>query len=154
MNSRFNLSQAEIDQIINDSIVCHVSMVDTNGSPYVLPFNFGYKKGKLYIHCAPEGKKIKIWEANPRVCIAFSTDYKMRIQNETVACSYSMRYKSVLIYGTLHPITDNNEKIDILNIVMEKYTGKTNFTYSTPAVNNVKVFEIKSEKIEGKIYGY
>ncbi len=154
MNSRFNLTQEEINQIINDSIVCHVSMVDQDSSPYVLPFNFGYKDNRLYLHCAPEGKKIKIWESNPRVCVAFSTDYKMRVQNENVACSYTMRYKSVLIYGKVIAISGYNEKIDVMNIFMEKYSGRKDFTYNSPAINNVKVFEILIDKIEGKIYGY
>jgi uncharacterized protein len=74
MKSRSGISPREIDQIINGSIVCHVAMVDSEGLPYVLPLNFGYKDGRLFIHCAPEGKKIEIWKNNPNVCVAFSTD--------------------------------------------------------------------------------
>jgi nitroimidazol reductase NimA-like FMN-containing flavoprotein (pyridoxamine 5'-phosphate oxidase superfamily) len=154
MKSRSGISQREIDQIINDSIVCHISMIDTDGLPYVLPFNFGYKDGRLFIHCAPEGKKIEIWEKNPMVCVAFSTGYEMRIQNETVACSYSMKYRSVLIHGELLPIDGYDSKIEILEIIMEKYSGKTNFSYNRPSVDNVKVFEIKVGRVEGRVYGY
>ena len=154
MKSRSDVSQREIEQVISGAIVCHVSMIDTEGKPYVLPFNFGYKDGKLYIHCAPEGKKIEIWKNNPKVCVAFSTDYEMRIQNEKVACSYSMKYRSVLIHGEVVAINDYDDKINVLNIVMQKYTGKSDFTYSKPAVENVKVFEIKVDRIEGRVYGY
>jgi nitroimidazol reductase NimA-like FMN-containing flavoprotein (pyridoxamine 5'-phosphate oxidase superfamily) len=154
MKSRSGISQREIDQIINSSIVCHVAMVDTEGLPYVLPFNFGYKEGRLYIHCAPEGKKIEIWKHNPKVCVAFSTDYEMRIQSEKVACSYSMKYRSVLIHGELVPIFEYESKIEVLEIVMEKYSGKTNFSYNRPAVENVKVFEIRIDKVESRVYGY
>ena len=154
MKSRSTINQDEIDQIINGTIACHVSMVDNDGLPYVLPFNFGYKEGRLYIHCAPEGKKIEIWKNNPKVCVAFSANYEMRIQSETVACSYTMRYKSVLIHGELIPICDYESKIKVLEIVMEKYSGKSNFSYSRPAVDNVKVFEVKINKVEGRVYGY
>ena len=154
MKSRSGISQREIDQIINGSIVCHIAMIDNSGLPYVLPFNFGYKEGRLFIHCAPEGKKIEIWKNNPKVCIAFSTDYEMRIQNEKVACSYSMKYRSVLVHGELIPITEYDEKINVLNIVMGKYATKTDFTYSKPAVENVKVFEVKMDRVEGRVYGY
>jgi uncharacterized protein len=154
MKSRSGISQREIDQIINGTVACHIAMIDNEGLPYVIPFNFGYKDGRLYIHCAPEGKKIEIWKQNPKVCVAFSNDYAMRIQSEKVACSYSMRYRSVLIHGELLPITDFEEKIHVLNIVMGKYSTTSDYTYSKPAVENVKVFEIKINRVEGRIYGY
>jgi uncharacterized protein len=154
MKSRSGISQQEIDQIINGSIVCHIAMIDNEGLPYVIPFNFGYKEGRLYIHTAPEGKKIEIWKNNPKVCVAFSTDYEMRIQNEKVACSYSMKYRSVLIHGELMPVNEADSKIQVLNTVMKKYAGKSDFEYSKPALDNVKVFEIKINGVEGRVYGY
>lgn len=154
MKPRVNLLQTEIDQIINSCEACVIGMVDLNGDPYVLPFNFGYKDGKLYIHSGPEGKKIDIWKNNPKVCISFSSDYKMNIRHENVACSYSMKYKSVLIYGRVESITELDEKAKILNIIMEKYSGRSDFEYSKPAILNVGVFEIHIDKIESRAYLY
>lgn len=154
MKSRSDLTKSDIDSIINGSEVCHVSMIDNDGLPYVLPFNFGYREGKLYIHSGADGKKIEIWKQNPTVCVAFSNGYQMRIQNESVACSYSMRYRSVLIHGKIQQIDEVDEKKRVLNIIMAKYTGKEDFEYSIPAISNVKVFEIVYEKTEGRSYGY
>ncbi|MFO8023316.1 MAG: pyridoxamine 5'-phosphate oxidase family protein [Perlabentimonas sp.] len=154
MKPRTNLSQKEIDEIINNCEVCTVGMVDLDGSPYVLPFNFGYKDGKLYLHSGPEGKKIDVWKKNPQVCVSFSTDYEMNIRHENVACSYSMKYKSVLIHGSIVQVQDLDCKAKILNIIMEKYSGRSDFSYSKPALENVSVFEIKTEKIESRNYLY
>ncbi len=154
MKSRTDLSTQEIESIINDTEACHVAMVDAEGMPYVLPFNFGFREGRLYIHSGPEGKKIDVWRRNPNVCVAFSSDYKMRIQNEAVACSYSMRYRSVLIHGKVSQIDNLEEKKRVLDIIMAKYSGKDDFTYSLPALTNVNVFEIAIGKIEGRAYGY
>ena len=65
-----------------------------------------------------------------------------------------MRYKSVLLYGKVVPIIDIKEKEEALNVVMEKYSGRTDFSYSQPALVNVSVFEIVPEKIESRSYGY
>lgn len=154
MKSRTITLQQEIDDVINASIVCHVGMVDEGSVPYVLPFNFGYEGGRLFLHSGPEGKKIGIWQRNSRVCVAFSTDYQMRIQHENVACSYSMRYRSVLIHGEIQQVDEPAEKERILNVIMKKYSGRSDFSYSKPALDNVRVFEVVARSIEGRAYGY
>jgi hypothetical protein len=153
MKSRIVELRAAIDEIIHKCIVCHVAMVDTENKPYVLPFNFGYRDGIIYLHSAPEGKKIDILNNNAQVCVAFSTDYLLRYQNEEVACSWSMKYRSVLAYGTVEFITGLEEKTDALNIIMKKYAEKE-FTFSKPALENVKVYRIDVKKFEGRAYGY
>jgi uncharacterized protein len=154
MKPRVDLPKDEVDKIINSCDACVVAMVDLEGKPYVLPFNFGYKDGRLYIHSGPEGKKIDIWNVNNCVCISFSTDYKMNIRHENVACSYSMKYKSVLVHGNLNSIVELDKKAEALNVIMEKYSGRNDFTYNNPALVNVAVFEIAINKVESRVYGY
>lgn len=154
MKSRIISQQTEIEQVINSVDVCHIGMVDLEGNPYVLPFNFGYDKGILYFHSGPEGRKIDIWKKNPSICIAFSSDYHLRYQHEEVACSWSMKYRSVLIYGKVEEVTNLDEKRKCMNIIMKKYSGRDNFEYSMPAIKNVKVFRVIPEMVKGKAYGY
>ena len=56
----------EIEEIINNTQLCYVAM-SLNDEPYVLPFNFAYENRTIYLHSAPEGKKIDILEKNPKV---------------------------------------------------------------------------------------
>lgn len=154
MKPRVNLPQEEIEQIINACEACLIGMIDLEGDPYVLPFNFGYKEGKLYIHSGPEGKKIDIWKKNPKVCVSFSSDYKMNIRHENVACSYSMKYRSVLMHGSINQVSNLEEKARILNVIMEKYSGRADFNYGKPALENVSVFELVIDKVESRAYLY
>jgi nitroimidazol reductase NimA-like FMN-containing flavoprotein (pyridoxamine 5'-phosphate oxidase superfamily) len=128
-------------------------MVDPEHKPYVLPFNFGYDKGVIYLHSAPEGKKINILANNNHVCISFSTDYQLRYQNEEVACSWSMKYRSVLAYGQVEFLTDPEEKSLALNVIMKKYARKE-YSFNVPALDNVKVYKIVVTRFEGRVYGY
>ncbi|HRS54197.1 MAG TPA: pyridoxamine 5'-phosphate oxidase family protein, partial [Bacteroidales bacterium] len=127
-----------INYIINKCEVCYVGMIDTQGNPYVLPFNFGYENGLIYLHSGPEGKKIDSLRKNPCVCIVFSTDYVLRYTSENVACSYGMKFKSVLAYGKVEFVDNYDDKIRILNVIMKKYTNKE-FSYNAPAVRNVVI---------------
>lgn len=142
------------EAIINKCEVCSVAMVDENNEPYVLPFNFAYQNQTLYLHSAPEGRKIDVLKRNPDVCVSFSSDYQLYHQNERVACSYSMKYKSVLLHGKVNFIDDLDRKKEILNLIMEKYTSKSDFGYSMPALKNVTIMEIPVENLEGRTFGY
>jgi uncharacterized protein len=65
-----------------------------------------------------------------------------------------MKYKSVLIHGNLNSIVELDKKAEALNVIMEKYSGRNDFTYNNPALVNVAVFEIAINKVESRVYGY
>lgn len=153
MHHRFITDQTEIDAIINKCQVCYVSMVDENNLPYVLPFNFGYINGVIILHSSQKGLKIDILRKNPSVCIAFSTDHQLRHQSESVACSYSMKYRSVLAFGKVEFIDDMDQKVEFMNQVMSHYTDKE-FTYNAPSLREVCTYKVNVEKFTAKIYGY
>lgn len=143
-----------IEEIISGCEVCYVGMIDPEHMPYTLPFNFGYADETVYLHSAPTGKKIEVLKNNPYVCIAFSTAHQLYKQSELVACSYGMKYKSVLISGRVEFVEDFEEKIRILNIIMRQYTHRDDFNYSAPAINNVAVMKVRAVKTEAKAFGY
>ncbi len=153
MKNRIVENSDEILEIIAKCEVCYVSMIDIEGMPYVVPLNFGYENGVLYLHGAKEGKKIEALKHNPKVCVAFSTDHLLRYQHEQVACSWSMKYRSVLLYGEVEFINDEQERIDALNVMMRKY-AKRDFKFNMPAVREVLPFKVVATKIEGRAYGY
>jgi nitroimidazol reductase NimA-like FMN-containing flavoprotein (pyridoxamine 5'-phosphate oxidase superfamily) len=142
---------SEIEVIIKKCQTCHVAMVGRNGKPYVLPFNFGYSEGVVYLHSDHKGKKIDILKNNPSVCINFSTDHEIFLAHEQVACSYGMAYRSVLIYGDVEFIEDFEAKTEAMNVFMKQY-AKRDFTYSKPAIDNVCLYKVKIQDFQGKMY--
>lgn len=143
----------EILDTADKSEACFVSMVDEKGLPYIVPMNFGLHKGNIYLHSAQTGRKIDILKKKSDVCVCFTSDYHLRWQNESVACSYSMKYRSVRACGKVEFIEDYDEKVNALNIIMRKYTGR-DFKYNAPAVNDVLAWVVKVDKWEGRVYGY
>jgi uncharacterized protein len=153
MANRMTSRPEDIRSIIDKCEACYVGMVDLEGKPYVLPFNFGFDDGVIYLHSAAEGKKIDILKQNREVCVVFSTDHQLFHRHEPVACSYGMKYRSVLAHGKVVFIEDYEEKEKVLNIIMRKYTGQ-DFSFNAPAVNNVCVYKVEVTKFEGKESGY
>ena len=141
-----------IEAIIRKCSVCYLGMADTDGTPYVLPMNFGYKDGVFYLHSAQEGRSITILERNPKVCLTFSIDHDLVFQHPEVACSYRMRSKSVIAWGKVVYEDDFDKKVTALNTIMSHYSDKE-FKYSDPAVKNVKIWVIDPDKITCKEFG-
>jgi nitroimidazol reductase NimA-like FMN-containing flavoprotein (pyridoxamine 5'-phosphate oxidase superfamily) len=65
-----------INEILTCSEICRIAMLD-NDSPYILPVNYGYKDNIIYIHSAPEGKKIDLLKKNNKIC--FEIEQKAEI---------------------------------------------------------------------------
>ncbi|MDR1357680.1 MAG: pyridoxamine 5'-phosphate oxidase family protein [Tannerellaceae bacterium] len=131
---------------------CFVGMTDTGGEPYVIPMNFAYLDGTVYLHSAQEGRKAGIIERNPNVCITFCSVDKIVCRDPGVACSYSAHAISVIGWGEVIYEDDFDRKTGILNLFMKRYTGR-DFTYGAPAVRNVKVWKVALEKVTCKETG-
>ena len=100
--------RAEIEAILHEAMVCRIGLAD-DGEPYVVPLSFGYEDGSVYIHSAPEGKKIALcWQKNPRCC--FEVDICDGVIRGDTPCSWGMRYRSVIGFGRAVILADPQEK--------------------------------------------
>jgi uncharacterized protein len=153
MKARVITEKKEFIEIIQRCQWCHLAMTDADGSPYVIPMNFGFRDDVIYLHGKQHGKKTGILKQHPQVCINFSTDQQLRYQNEQVACSWSMKYRSVLCYGNAEFITEPDDKIAAMHVVMSQY-AKGEFKFNPPSIREVNVWKINILKYEGRVYGY
>jgi nitroimidazol reductase NimA-like FMN-containing flavoprotein (pyridoxamine 5'-phosphate oxidase superfamily) len=153
MRAREISDKKELVDVIQRAQYCHLAMVDLEGKPYVLPMNFGFREDVIYLHGAQHGKKIDILKQHPEVCINFTTDHHLRYQNEQVACSWSMKYRSVLCYGQAEFIMKPEEKIEAFHIIMAQY-AKGEFKFNPPSIREVNVWKVNVVKFEGRAYGY
>ena len=64
MKTLVHTEKEHIEEIIRSCDVCFVGLADTDGTPYVIPMNFGYRNGVIYLHSAQEGRSISILERN------------------------------------------------------------------------------------------
>ena len=141
----------EMEAIINEAQVCYVGMSDNN-TPYVLPMNFAYADGVIFLHSAQEGQKIDVLKSNPLVSINFNTGNELFHRHKEVGCSWGMKFRSVIVSGRARFIEDYTEKYRIMQLVMEKYAGEK-FEFAEPSIKNVAVIRIEVERMTGKVYG-
>ena len=142
-----------IKWILETAKVCRIALCD-NETPYIVPMNFGFKENNLYLHSAREGLKIDMIRKNNRIC--FEADIETEIVTADNACSWGMKYYSIIGFGNAHFIKDTCEKEDALNIIMQKYSHKSDksFEYLKPALDKTTVIKVEIESLTGKKSGY
>lgn len=141
----------EINGIIKNCKTCHVAMVD-DGMPYVIPLSFGYEiiDGvlSLYFHSAKEGRKIDILHKNNSVCFEMCYEGEPIYAKET-PCNSGYYYSSVLGNGNIEFITDTNEKIKALTLLM-KHQADIDVTFTEKQAATVCAYKIVTNDYTGK----
>ena len=136
--------------IIDHCKVCHIAMMDGEW-PYLLAMNFAYsyEDGQLiiYLHSAKEGKKLDLLRKDDHVC--FEMDYDHEMIPAKYACAYNFRYASVVGRGHCEIITDVDEKIKALELLMKHQTGE-DFVMEVKHTLAVEILKITVEEFTGK----
>lgn len=92
-----------------------LAMIDESGCPYAIPVNYVWDEGNcLYIHCAPEGKKLRALAAHAEVC--FSVVGPVRLQPAALTCEY----ESVVLRGKARLCYDDAERWEALMLLLDK----------------------------------
>jgi nitroimidazol reductase NimA-like FMN-containing flavoprotein (pyridoxamine 5'-phosphate oxidase superfamily) len=155
--------RARIDAILREAQVCRIALADEDG-PYIVPMCFGYDGTALYLHSAPErtagppgskvsspagsgSRKLAMIRKNPRCC--FEVDQCDGIVKGERACSWGMRYRSVIGFGRAEIITNPAVKQHGLTSIMQQYHGGVH-EYSEAELRSVTVIRITIESMTGK----
>ncbi len=92
-----------------------LSMVDDGEQAYGIPVNFIWDGGdKIYIHCAPEGRKLRALANHPKVslCVVGNTHLMPR--------NFTTEYESVIVFGSARTGLDEEERMHALHLLIEK----------------------------------
>ena len=137
-----------LDRIIQQTEFCHLSCC-LEDRPYLIPISFGYDGQAIYLHTAPEGKKIRIFEGNPRVSLSFVSQAGL-LTNPDQACKWSFNFSSVYAEGAIREIKDREGKTAALNQIMIHYSGRS-WEIDPGKLTGSRVWKIVLETITGKV---
>lgn len=145
-----------IDEIIKKADVCRIGLSADN-VPYIVTMNFGYIRDtvqRLFFHCANEGRKLDMIRKNKYVCFEMDTDHKINLRPGTdgkKGCNWGMKYRSVVGYGNISIITENEAKKTGLDCIMNHYGGKNEYFYDEKVLAKTTVLRLDITEIAGKI---
>ena len=124
-----------------------LALVGDDGYPITIPINFVYKDNKILFHGAKEGQKYELIQKQPKASFCVITKDDIRPEFITSL------YESTIVFGTVHEIEKDAEKLDCLVSVLEKYMPQVmeaGRKYIQDSWDAVSCFELEIEHITGK----
>jgi uncharacterized protein len=125
-----------------------LSMQDENGGGYGIPLNYVWDgQNAIYIHCAPEGKKLRCLEKN--IFVTFCIIGKTHL----VPQKFTTEYNSIILRGTAHIDLSNEEKMEALHKIVRKFSPnniETGYDYSEKSFHRVNIIKINITEWSGK----
>lgn len=117
-------SRKKITQFLNQEHVGRIASIDENGYPQIIPMNFVFIDGVIYMHSHTKGEKLENIRKNSKV--GFEVDRELEFlpsyfSDPTDASLADTLYISVVIKGTSTLVNDRVEKTLALNGLMKKY---------------------------------
>jgi nitroimidazol reductase NimA-like FMN-containing flavoprotein (pyridoxamine 5'-phosphate oxidase superfamily) len=149
-NDKAITERAAMLSIIRRAQVCRLAMC-AGEQPYVVSLCFGLLGDCLYFHCASAGRKLDTLRANPRVCVEFAIDQEVVFA--PVSCKMSMRYRSVIGFGTAAIVENAEEKRRGMEAIVRQYAEMTD-TIPDAALARIVVLKVSIEELTGKSSGY
>lgn len=149
-------SKHKMIEFLNSQPVGRISSLDGNGYPQVIPMNFVYHAGVIYMHSHPFGEKLDNIRRNPNVGfevdqhICFLPSYYF---HPTDASQADTLYISVVIKGKAEIVDRIEEKALALNALMEKYQKEGRYEALDaymPLVHEVAIIRIVPKDMRGK----
>ena len=81
-----------------------LSLLGDGGYPYGVPLSYACRQGKLYFHCAREGHKLDAIRREPKASFCVIDE------DRVVAQEYTTYFRSVIAFGQVRELTDEQEK--------------------------------------------
>ena len=112
---RQQLSDTETVGILERATSGTLALLGDNGYPYAVPISYVYDDGKLYFHSALSGHKVDAI----RRCDKAS--FCVIDQDDVVPEKYTTEYRSVIAFGRIHIIEDEEEKMAAARMLGDRY---------------------------------
>ena len=112
---RQQLSDSEGIDILKKATSGTLALLGDGGYPYAVPISYVYEDGKLYFHSAKEGHKVDAIKGCDKAsfCVIDKDDVHLE--------KYTTFFRSVIAFGRIHIVEDENEKLHIAHMLGNRY---------------------------------
>ena len=124
-----------------------LATISPEGQPYGVPLSYVLSGKYIFVHCASEGRKLINIQHNK--CISFTIVGRTHVKEN----EFTTEYESVILFGEAYIVENEEEKIDALILLSEKYCKPAlNIAsqYIQKSLPKTTIIKLKIEKFTGK----
>ena len=147
---RQQLKDQDCIAILNKNTSGVLALLSKDGYTYALPISYVYEESDntVYFHSALSGKKLEDIEYHSKVSFCVID------QDQIVPEEFTTYFKSVIVFGTIHIIKNENKKREALYKLADKYSPEessesVNHEIDTQ-INRTLIMTLKVETMTGK----
>lgn len=156
-------------QVVDNAPYGILSINDLDGCPYGIPLSIARKDNALYFHSAKSGKKVDAIIKNTNVCVTFVgavqvpdlfSDEKLgEMMHDGTTTStlttkvFTTQFESAMIFGSISLVEDQQESIEAMRLICEKYTPSKMAFFDKAIEHGMKqtnMYKITIDEITGK----
>jgi nitroimidazol reductase NimA-like FMN-containing flavoprotein (pyridoxamine 5'-phosphate oxidase superfamily) len=149
-------SKEKLIEFLNQQETGRICSIDKDGYPQIIPMNFVFVNGMVYMHSHTRGEKLENIKQNSKV--GFEVDQSIDFlpsyfTHPTDASQADTLYISVVIKGTGIIVNDRKEKTLALNSLMKKYQPEGGYEGISPemkVVDEVAIIKVIPTTMRGK----
>lgn len=109
------LSESESVEILNRGTSGVLAVAGDDGYPYAVPLSYVYDDGKIYFHSAKSGHKVDAVVKNAKASFCVID------QDEIIPEEYTTYFRSVVAFGNVHIIEEEDKKRSAIEKLALKY---------------------------------
>ncbi|MFF7388299.1 pyridoxamine 5'-phosphate oxidase family protein [Streptomyces scabiei] len=108
-----------VHAILDEGYVCHLGFV-RDGAPVVLPTLYGRVGETLYVHGSTGSRPLRMTgQADPGLPVCLTVTHVDALILARSAFHHSINYRSVVVHGTAHEVTDPEERRIALDALVD-----------------------------------
>ncbi|MGV9559989.1 pyridoxamine 5'-phosphate oxidase family protein [Streptomyces sp. NPDC003401] len=108
-----------VHAILDEGYVCHLGFV-RDGAPVVLPTLYGRVGETLYLHGSTGSRPLRMTgQADPGLPVCVTVTHVDGLVLARSAFHHSVNYRSVVVHGLAHDVTDREEKLMALDALVD-----------------------------------
>lgn len=115
---RASWDRESVHAILDEGYVCHLGFV-RDGAPVVLPTLYARVGGRLYAHGSTGSRPLRGASGDPGLPVCLTVTLVDGIVLARSAFHHSINYRSVVVHGTAHEVTDPAERTTALDALVD-----------------------------------
>lgn len=148
--SRAIQDEKQIRDLLRHAAVGRLATNGSDGYPRIKPLNFVSLNDRIYFHSARKGEKIDDMRRDNRVAFCIDVDLGYSVSGRE-PCGATFFYRSVLVRGRASLVAGEEERLEALNKLMEKYQPSGGYGDFLPEkLALTEVVRIDIEELTGK----